>query len=117
MSRENETGNWTSEDELNFQMGDMNGEVSDSMTTENKPEVCQLCPGVVCVDVEADRVAISLTKPEAIVVFDNVRDCAIKNDEVGTPKQLFTKDILWDLTTELTGIKKHMAFIKRVEGK
>ena len=85
--------------------------------TENKPEVCLDCPGVVCVDLETDRVAISLTKPEAIVVFDKVRDCAIKNDEVGTPKHLFTKDILWDLTTELEGWAKHMAFIKRAEGK
>ena len=53
--------------------------------TENKPEVCLDCPGVVCVDLETDRVAISLTKPEAIVSLINT-DCNLEFDIPGGKK-------------------------------
>ena len=79
-----------------------------------KPEMCMDCRGVVCADVEEDRVIISESTGETIIVYDNVKDCTLKTGEVDSLKHKLLKDVLWDLTTPLKGIKKHMAFVERV---
>ena len=106
---------WTGEDELNFQMGDMNGETGNE-PVKDKPEICMDCSGIVCVDVEGDRVLIGGETGRVIVTYDNVKSCTMKTGEEG-PKHLLLKDIIWEATTPLEGWPKHMAFIERVEGK
>lgn len=84
------------------------------MSVENK-DVCTECPDVLCVNIGEDRVLVADETGEAMMAFDNIEFCPIRNAEYG-PDRLMLEDFIWDLTTTLKGWEKHMAFVERVMG-